>query len=96
MSTDDVTTAGAPAEGGVPTWSSSGTKSGDPPTAAHSPAPAKPAAAPARPANAEKPPPAKGKDDTDGFESLLADLSESDFDDIDLGDGGSAKASKKK
>lgn len=61
------------------------------------PAPAKPASAPAK---AMPPKPASSKppkdDDSGSFESLLADLSESDFDDIDLGADSASTPKKKK
>ncbi len=72
-----------PVSDGVPTWS--GAKpSGGSPAGAGGGAVAKPAAGPS-PAPASKPAPAGKPKGEESFESLLADLSESDFD-IDLPD----------
>lgn len=68
---------------GVPTWS--GSAPAAPHAPAHAPAPTKPAAAPPKPA-AKK----SANDDSDAFDDLLKDLSESDFD-IDFGEGNPPK-----
>ena len=78
-------TAQAPAGDGVPTWSGGQSSKGSGSSAAMpSPSKSAPPAAPAAPARAAKP-------DSGSFEDLLADLSESDFDDIDLGDDDAKK-----
>lgn len=90
---EDLASASTPSHGGVPTWSGTDGRKGSGTGASASASTKVPSSvqATAVPPAAVKPAKPK-KDDSESFEKLLADLSESDFDDIDLGDeGGKAK-----
>lgn len=77
---------------GVPTWSGSAPATASPKSATVAPGTASTPAAPKMP---PAPPAKTGKKDDSSFESLLADLSESDFD-IDLPDDDGPKKPAKK